>query len=61
MKKDVWVKSTRSGSGGQCCEVRNRGEVIDVRDSKDTSGPFLTFTRDEWTAFVDGVKKGEFD
>jgi hypothetical protein len=32
-----------------------------MRDSKDPSGPVLTYTRIEWSAFLDGVKKGEFD
>jgi len=36
-------------------------EAIAVRDSKDTSGPVLVFTRDEWDAFVAGAKDGEFD
>jgi hypothetical protein len=33
-----------------------------VRDSKDPERrTSLVFTRDEWTAFVAGVKNGEFD
>jgi hypothetical protein len=33
-----------------------------VRDSKHAPiGAYLTFTRDEWVAFVQGVKAGEFD
>jgi hypothetical protein len=32
-----------------------------VRDSKDTTGAVLRFTAAEWEAFVDGVRKGEFD
>jgi hypothetical protein len=59
----VWRKSTRSDNGGNSCvEVaKNLPGVVGVRDSKDRSGPALTFTPDEWAAFVDGVKKGEFD
>ena len=34
---------------------------IGVRDSKDTEGPVLRFTPDEWKAFVGGVRNGEFD
>jgi hypothetical protein len=58
-----WRKSTRSGSnGGNCVEVAdNLTEVVAVRDSKDKTGPVLTFTRDEWAAFVAGAKDGEFD
>jgi len=61
MKKNVWIKSTRSGSNGQCVEARDRGDAIDVRDSKNPTGPMLTFTLAEWEAFIGGVKDGEFD
>ncbi|MBI5405740.1 DUF397 domain-containing protein [Candidatus Kaiserbacteria bacterium] len=30
-------------------------------DTKHASSPTLSFTRAEWDAFVQGVKKGEFD
>jgi len=36
------------------------GSVL-VRDSKWPSHRPLTFTRDEWEAFRDGVKAGDFD
>lgn len=61
MERNVWYKSSRSGSSGQCTEVRHRGDAVDVRDSKDPGGPVLTFTPAEWAAFVEGVKLGEFD
>jgi hypothetical protein len=59
----VWRKSTRSDNGGNSCvEVaKNLPGVVGVRDSKDRSGPALTFTPEEWAAFVAGVKGGEFD
>ncbi|MCU7729102.1 DUF397 domain-containing protein [Actinoplanes sp. KI2] len=57
-----WRKSTRSGSSGNCVEVAdNLPGVVAVRDSKDRTGPVLTFTPDEWKAFVGAVKDGEFD
>lgn len=34
---------------------------IGVRDSKDQRGPVLVFTPHEWTAFLSGVRGGEFD
>ncbi|GAA1820097.1 DUF397 domain-containing protein [Planosporangium flavigriseum] len=61
MERNVWLKSSRSGSNGQCTEVRDRGDAIDVRDSKNPTGPMLTFTPADWAAFVEGVKAGEFD
>ncbi|WP_329429495.1 DUF397 domain-containing protein [Streptosporangium sp. NBC_01495] len=58
----TWVKSTRSGSnGGECVEVAGlSGGRRAVRDSKNTTGLALVFTATEWTAFIDGVKNGEF-
>jgi hypothetical protein len=34
---------------------------IGVRDSKDSDGPVLCFTTDEWRAFIGGARNGEFD
>jgi hypothetical protein len=39
----------------------NSDHVITIRDGKNTDGPKLVFTPDEWQAFVLGVKDGEFD
>jgi Domain of unknown function (DUF397) len=59
---DGWKKSTRSGtSGGNCVEVRMHDGAIQLRDSKDPTGPVLVFTLNEWRAFVAGVHNGEFD
>jgi hypothetical protein len=58
----VWKKSKRSGgSGGNCVEVAsNLPGLVAVRDSKNPAGPALVFTPGEWSAFVGGVKDGEF-
>jgi hypothetical protein len=61
VKKNVWVKSTLSGSNGQCVEVNDTGEAVLFRDSKNQAGPVLRFTQDEWKAFVEGIKLREFD
>lgn len=61
MKMDAWVTSTRSGSNGQCTEVRARRCAVDVRDSKDPDGPILTFGVEHWAAFVASAKLGQFD
>jgi hypothetical protein len=56
-----WRKSSRSNVGA-CVEVAplpDGGRA--VRDSKDQAGPILVFTPAEWSAFVAGVKGGEFD
>lgn len=58
----AWWKSARSGAWGNCVEVAAlpAGEVA-VRNSRDPFGPALIFTRAEMTAFLAGVKDGEFD
>jgi hypothetical protein len=57
-----WVKNSLSFANGNCVEVVNlpNGE-IGVRDSKNSEGPVLRFTPDEWHAFLGGVRNGEFD
>ncbi|MFJ4792339.1 DUF397 domain-containing protein [Kitasatospora purpeofusca] len=48
-----WRKSTHSGDeGGACVEVAETTAAVLVRDSKDKSGPHLTFTPAAWEAFV---------
>ncbi|MEU8425085.1 DUF397 domain-containing protein [Micromonospora sp. NPDC048835] len=53
-----WRKSTRSGSnGGDCVEVaENLPGLVAVRDSKDPTGPALTFSPAAWTSFVQATK-----
>lgn len=53
-------KSSYSGDGG-CVEVAMDATIIRIRDSKDASGPVLQFTKREWTAFLEGMRDGEFD
>ena len=59
----TWMKAKASDANGSCLEVAKHptgGRY--VRDSKDHgTGPMLFFTEDEWTAFLDGARNGEFD
>ncbi|MFE5581177.1 DUF397 domain-containing protein [Kitasatospora sp. NPDC056531] len=49
----AWRKSSYSGNeGGACVEVAETPGVVLVRDSKDKSGPQLTFEPAAWKAFV---------
>lgn len=63
-----WRKSSHSGNGS-CVDVApvpgagsaavESCDVIAVRDSKDRSGPALTFTTRQWRSFAAGIKAGE--
>lgn len=56
----AWRKSRHSGGGENCVEVANllQGGMA-VRDSKNPTGPTLSFTSGEWRAFTAGVRDGE--
>ncbi len=56
----LWRKSTASASG-DCAEVAFDGDVVRMRHSQHPSGPVLIFSQAEWTAFLTGVRRGEFD
>lgn len=46
---------------GNCVEVRLAGERVEVRHSHWPDGPTISYSRDEWDAFISGVKAREFD
>jgi hypothetical protein len=54
-----WRKASASGLAG-CVELTRQTRIL-IRDSKHPDGPVLEYTREEWIAFLDGAKKGEFD
>ncbi|WJK32393.1 DUF397 domain-containing protein [Solwaraspora sp. WMMA2065] len=56
MERNTWRTSSRSGSNGQCVEVRDRGTQIDVRDSKALAAGTLTFAPAAWTTFTTTIK-----
>ncbi|WP_344973881.1 DUF397 domain-containing protein [Streptosporangium fragile] len=73
MEVGIWRKSSLSGSGQNCVEVRladtastaaepttDADRLFLVRDSKDPDGPVLSFTPSEWDAFITGIKGGAF-
>ncbi|MEX5632617.1 DUF397 domain-containing protein [Parafrankia sp. FMc2] len=56
----AWYKSSASGKEN-CVEVARRSAFVLVRDSKNRDGAVLRFTAQEWVAFLEGVRGGEFD
>ena len=48
-------------NGGACIRVAPYENQVIIGDSKKPEGPVLTYSRDEWHAFVDGVREGDFD
>jgi hypothetical protein len=58
LTRAIWRKSSRSSpTSNNCVEVaRNLPGLVAVRDSKDPDGEALTFSSDEWRAFVTEVR-----
>lgn len=58
-----WRTSSRSSdSGGNCVEVAdNLPGVVLVRDSKDRSGPMLSFAPGTWRSFVTDARSRRAD
>lgn len=58
-----WVRPDFCGTnGGNCVEV-NLGVsgIVGMRDAKVDAGPVLIFDDDEWTAFTQSVRAGQYD
>jgi hypothetical protein len=60
MSSYSWRRSTKCSANG-CVEVAVEGDIVAVRDSKQSDGAVLLYDTDEWQAFIAGVKAGEFD
>ncbi|GAA2874926.1 DUF397 domain-containing protein [Streptosporangium fragile] len=58
----VWRKSHFSNPSGNCVELAELPDGrVAVRNSRDPEGVALIYTRPEVDAFVQGVKRGDFD
>ena len=44
-----------------CVSVKIGNDAIQIRNTEDRTKVMVTFSRDEWQAFVKGIKNGEFD
>ena len=56
----AWSRSTKCANSS-CVEAARHGGTVLIRDSKDPNSPTLSYTPEEWRAFIAGVKAGEFD
>jgi hypothetical protein len=57
-----WTKSSLSHANGNCVEVADLPErQVGMRDSKNAAGLVLRFPPEEFRAFLDGIRQGEFD
>ena len=52
---------SRQCESGECVGVARQGEFVLIGNSSDPGAPVSRFTRQEWSAFVAGVKLGDFD
>ncbi|WP_083863236.1 DUF397 domain-containing protein [Nocardia exalbida] len=57
-----WFKSSYSASNGQCVEIAHLNDgTVGMRDSKNPTGPALTFTPGAWDTFLTATQDGEFN
>lgn len=55
----AWRTSTRCETAA-CVAVAVGRRQVRMRDTADPAGPVLTFGADTWTAFLDGIRAGDF-
>jgi len=61
INKNQYITSSLCGSGTCVGVARLENGIVAVQDTKNLTGQPLTFTKDEWQAFIAGVKNDEFD
>nr|WP_192756267.1 DUF397 domain-containing protein [Actinopolymorpha pittospori] len=57
----AWRKASCSGSGANCVEIGASSTHVGVRDTKDREAGHIAVPFAQWSAFLAGVKAGEFD
>ena len=53
----TWKRSSFCGNSS-CVEIVDTGSYVHIKDKENYT---VSFTREEWDAFIKGVKAGEFD
>lgn len=57
-----WTTSSYSGGGNNCVQAaRLSVGPVAIRDSKAPAGPALLIRPDAWTAFITGVRSGQYN
>jgi hypothetical protein len=56
-----WIKASASNEEGTWVEQRHADGWVEVRDTKDRSGPVLHFHPDEFAAWLAAAKRGALD
>lgn len=59
--KGLTWRTALSCNGGACVQVAATEDGILLGNSRQSGGPVVSYTPDEWHEFVAGVKKGDFD
>jgi Domain of unknown function (DUF397) len=54
----IWHKSSRSGEQGECVEVARLHTTHLIRDSKNPTGPILTFEHDAFRRLTTEIRDG---
>ncbi|RLK58379.1 DUF397 domain-containing protein [Actinokineospora cianjurensis] len=57
-RRTGWHKSSHSDQGNGCVEVRLTDTGAEIRDTKIADSPAITFTRAQWTRWIDEVTAG---
>ena len=56
-----WTKATRSADGGDCVELRRHAGAVEIRDSKDPTGPVLRLRGARVATWLAAARAGGLD
>jgi predicted secreted Zn-dependent protease len=59
--KGLTWRTALSCNGGACVQVASTENGILLGNTRQPTGPVISYTLDEWHAFVAGIKQGDFD
>ncbi len=61
LKSNEWFVPRRSENGNLCVQTKFTDDAVYVRNNLHPDAGTATFTHEEWTVFVAGVKDGDYD